>query len=373
MIGCSDDGSENKPIIEEYTFVLTEYVAWLNTGIVLKEGKVITITTSEEKAIGSPIVDFDDPIPFFGHRGLIGKVGEDGLPFIIGMKYVFLTNTLMDGENLFIGWNDKKFEEREEGFPKEITVSVKIEDTDAPPLISPIDGIWVDTTMPVFEWEDLPNAVQYVLEISRFHDFRIIETSVTVTTSYVNLTVPVGTVSPEQQPQVQLAEGVHYWRVRAQVNVGRPLSPILEWTSWSPPYRVGVELGAPPAQPVFLSPAQDFSFKEDEEVLFEFKTPFDPSYVFWRWRAVTTACGETPQIDPEDPTSGNPTPWMVLQTVLSSNNPTEPPFLYGSFRSPSLTRGEWLIRVELKDMMENTISYSDRVFSVGCMEEEERD
>jgi hypothetical protein len=370
LTGCGKDGDENKNVGPvEYNFILTENTSWLNTGIKLQRGKVVTISTNEERAIGSPVVDPDDPIPFFGHRGLIGKIGEKGLPFIIGMRYTFLTNTLMEGENLFIGWNDKDFEEREEGFPSEISVTVKIEDTDAPPLISPIDGIWVNTATPVFEWEDLDNAVQYVLEVSLFPDFRIIETSVSVTTSYVNLTVPsVQAPTPSPQPQVQLQEGTHYWRVRAQVNVGRSLSPILQWTKWSPPYRLGVELGASPSAPTFLSPVTPTGISEGEKVFFEFKTNMDPSYTFWRWRAVTTACGETPQIDPDDPTSGNPTPWMVLQTVLSSNNPTEPPYYYGYFTSPELTRGEWLIRVELKDMNGST-SYSDMNLSIGCAEE----
>lgn len=370
FVSCGNDKDENqKPAPVEYFFILKEDTSWLNTEIKLQKGKVITISTNEEMAIGSPIVDPDDPIPFFGHRGLIGKVGEKGLPFIIRMNYTFLTNTLMEGENLFIGWNDKDFEEREEGFPSEIPVTIKIEDTDAPPLISPVDGIWVNTSTPVFEWEDLDNAVQYVLEVSLFSDFRIIETSVSVTTSYVNLTVPVvQPPTPSPQPQVQLQEGVHYWRVRAQVNVGRALSPILEWTKWSPSYRLGVELRSPPSSPTFLSPITTTGIKEGDEVFFEFKTPQDPSYIFWRWRAVTTACGETPQIDPEDPTSGNPSPWMVLQTLLTSNNPTEPPFYYGYFISPELTRGEWLIRVELKDMNGGT-SYSDKNLSIGCAEE----
>lgn len=367
---CSNDDGEKKEAIKEFFVVLNENLSWLNTGIVLERGKVVTIKTDEERATGSPLVDPDDPIPFFGHRGLIGKIGEKGLPFIIGREYTFLTNTLMDGEVLFIGWNDKDFEKREEGFPSEISVYVKMEETDAPPLISPLDGIWVTTPTPVFEWEDLDNAVQYVLEVSLFPDFRIIETSITVTTSYVNLTVPVGQLpQPAQQPQLQLSEGLHYWRVRAQVNVGRSLSPILQWTKWSPPYRLGVELGAPPSPPSFLSPVTTAGFREGEEVFFEFKTPMDPSHAFWRWRAVTTACGETPRIDPEDPNSGNPTPWMLLQTILYSNNPTEPPFYYASFNSPVLTRGEWLIRVELKDMTGNEISYSDMRLSVECAEE----
>lgn len=370
ILWCGEDNpsDEEQVKVQEYNLTLSKDVGWMNTGIIMRRGNVVTIT-SDEGAIGSPVVDTDDPIPFFGHRGLIGKIGEDGLPFIIGKEYKFLTNTIMEGETLFIGWNDKDFEDVEEGFPKSLNVKVRIESTDAPPLISPIDGIWVNTTTPVFEWEDLDNAVQYVLEISLYPDFRIIEQSVTVTTSYVNLTVGVPTPQPGQgQPTVQLTEGVHYWRVRAQVNIGRTLSPILKWTNWSPPYRIGVELGTPPSQPIIISPSEEFTFKENEQVMFEFKVPPDPSHIFWRWRAVTVQCGETPQIDPEDPNSGNPSPWMIFQKTIQSNNPTEPPYMYAYFTTSPLLRGEWLVRIEVKDMAETSINYTERTFSVGCEE-----
>lgn len=370
VLWCGEDNTskEEKATVQEFIFTLSKDVGWMNTGISMERGNVVTIT-SEESAIGSPVVDPDDPIPFFGHRGLIGKIGEDGLPFIIGKEYRFLTNTIMEGETLFIGWNDKDFEDMEEGFPESLDVHIKIEPTSAPPLISPIDGIWVDTTTPVFEWEDLDNAVQYVLEISFFPDFRIIEQSVTVASSYVNLAIGVPSPQPGQdQPTVQLSERLHYWRVRAQINVGRALAPILEWTSWSPAYKLGVELGTPPSQPIIISPSEDFTFTEDEQVMFEFKVPPDPSYIFWRWRAVTVQCGETPQIDPEDPNSGNPSPWMIFQQTLQSNDPTEPPYMYGYFTTSPLLRGEWLVRVEVKDMVETSITYTERIFSVGCEE-----
>ncbi len=373
--GCAADNSEdnkdenkgNTYASVTYEFSLMPDEAWMNTGIVIHPYTVITITSSEE-AMGDPVVQSMDPVEGFGHRGLIGKIGVDGRPFAIGRYKEIQLHADYEGKELYLGWNDS-FNDADINYAQltPLDVQVTVEETDAPPLISPEDGIWVTTQTPVFEWEDFNHAIQYVIQISPFDDFRVLEEELNTTNSFLNTAQPtIGYPTTQQlQNPLQMAEGVHYWRVRAQLNRCSTFNPCAEWTRWSAPFKMGVELGNAPEEPDIVNPTGS-SFTSGEKVLFEFRQVPDPSGTYWRYRIVTTACGDTPQIDPEDPSSGNPSNWAVFQNPSPfPGGRVDVPMYYASFYTPRLTKGEWLVRIEIKDGLDN-ITYVDYKFSVDC-------
>ncbi len=372
--GCAKDGSssnDNEALssdtIATYSFTLNPDEAWKNTGIVIQRYTVIKIRSSEQ-ALGQPEYQKMDPVDGFGHRGLIAKISNDGRPFPVGKYKEIQLHSDYEGKELFIGWNDS-FSDTDIDYSKlqSLEVQITIESTDAPSLISPQDGLWVSTQTPVYEWEDFDRAVQYVLQISRFDDFRVLEQEINTTNSFLNTAQPyIGYPTGQQmQNPVQVSEGLHYWRVRAQLNDCSALNPCPKWTKWSAPFEMGVELNNPPDTPEIVNPTET-SFSSGDEVFFEFNQIPDPSGTYWRYRIVTSACGETPSIDPEDPSSGNPSPWRVFQKPTPfPGGKVDVPMYYASFYTPELTKGEWLVRIEVKDGLDNT-TYVDYNFTVEC-------
>lgn len=358
---------------QAYSLTLSRDAAWLNTGLKFVQGNVFHITAGE-KATGEILTLENDPIPMFGHEGLIGRVGQKGRPFPIGMDYQVAGNSLNTGEYLYLGWNDRDFTGTER---EDLEVTVEVKSTNGAPLLAPADGIWAANAQPNFNWDEINDAAQYKLEVSQFPDFRMLEISNTSTVTTFNL-VSVGVSTPtiggtnSQQNQVTLPEGVHYWRVRAQLNTGRTLAPSYGWTDWSLTYHYGVELGlTAPTAPTILKPEAGDVLLEGEAVIFEFTSPPDPSGLVWRYRNTKSACGETPSINSDDPASGEPTPWQAYQGALDVPDPTKAPQYYAYFTTPVLTRGEWLFRVETRDGADpdaSRVASTDLSASVGCEE-----
>ena len=276
-----------------------------------------------------------------------------------------------------MGWNDRDFifPEDSEGEWEDLEVSLEVDTSTAAPLLSPIDGMWSDDQNPLFNWDEIDDVYQYKIEVSRYPDFRILEVSNTTSftsVSFVEIAYPgIPGTDQEQQEEVQLDEGVYYWRVRAQLNTGRTLAPNFGWTDWSLIFRYGVELRSAPADPVIVRPGSGMDLDEGDVVNFEFTVDPDPSGVLWRYRQMKGACGSEPEIDPDDPASGEPTDWKVFPSVIEDPNPTKEPQQYAYFVSPDLARGEWLIRVEVRDgddFEAERVSGTDFRASIGCEE-----
>jgi hypothetical protein len=370
--GKSNSGTEvdNETAGLAYTLTLSRDVAWLDTDLKFVQANIFDITAGE-KAQGELETVENDPIPMSGHGSLIGRVGQQGRPFPIGMGYQVAGNSLNTGEFLYLGWNDWDFSSTER---EDLEVQVEVKSTNASPLLAPADGIWSTNTQPNFNWDEINDAAQYKLEASQFPDFRILELSNTTTvTSFNLLDVGVSTsdITGTQQNQTTLTEGIHYWRVRAQLNTGRTLAPSYGWTDWSLTFKYGVELSSSPTSPVVILPKVGVNLSEGEPAVFEFTSEPDPSGVVWRYRQVKDACGESPSINSNDPASGDPIPWQVFSGILDLPDPTEPPQPYAYFTSPALTRGEWLFRIEVRDGADSQaerVNYTDYQASVGCEE-----
>jgi hypothetical protein len=379
------DGGDNKDSEPDtgtpgqtYTLTLSRDTAWVNTGLKFAPGSIFHITAGE-KARGEILTQEEDPIPMSGHGSLIGRVGQAGRPFPVGMEYRVAGNSLNVEETLYLGWNDRDFDPpADSGNAREdLEVKIQVIYTDGAPLLAPADGIWAANTQPNFNWDEINDAAQYKLEVSQFPDFRLLEISNTSTVTTFNL-VSVGVSTPSiggtntSDTSVTLPEGVHYWRVRAQLNTGRTLAPSYGWTDWSNTFHYGVELGVlAPTAPTILEPKAGDTFTEGETRIFEFTSPPDPSGLVWKHRQVKTACGESPSINSEDPESGEPSPWQVFQGSLDVADPTKSPQYYGYFTSPVLTRGEWLFRVETRDGADagaSRVASTDLQASVGCEE-----
>lgn len=365
--------STTEPIVKELLFPAS--LSWLNSGVVVEEKKRIKISAGIE-ASGIPEVFNTDPVPLFGHGGLVGKIGKDGYPFPIGVEKEIQGNSHNHGEVLYLGRNDTT-DVAPFGVqytPLDFAVHFEIVDTDAPGLISPRESSWSSNALPTFDWDDVDGAIQYTIELSTFPDFRQIEQSVTTAVSYAQTAIPTPSIFPQQVPPTEppptltpLPEGLHYWRVRAEFNAGRSLSPDFDWTGWSTISVYGVELGTSPQSPVILRPRGPAIISPGNSLFVEFIESPDPSGVVWRSWLKQADCGETPQIDStQDKPVVN---WRVFSGTYEVYDPNTPPQLYASFDTGTLAKGNWLLRIEVRDGSDpdgTNSSFTDLNINAGC-------
>lgn len=383
------DCQEEIPTIEKQ-ITLTSDKTWFDTEITLKRGDDVIIETDDERTYGKTEIDPTNPVIFAGSEAIIYKIGGDGVPQLVGNQVKISAGKDSENKNLFVGWNtskplvkkvkDEQGNEKIEK-PEPITVTIKVFSSKSSlsirrvPLYAPVNNFWTDETNPRFYWEPFDNAVRYIFQISDFPDFRRIIQNVEIQASGGQAN-PVSVIGggTSQDVQFNLQEGIYWWRVRAQVNLGRPLNPVLTWTCWSYTNRLGVELGTPPAPPNFLSPTTLDVFKAGDTVKFEFTVEDDPSFVFWRMRHVFSECDQQPSINPNDPNSGNPTPWNIFRQKLGEGNIIQTPQLIGSYTYKNIETGNHLFRVEVRDgnsQSDINIRSSDFRISVGCEKQEE--
>jgi hypothetical protein len=382
-IVCSEDNPQIFKVVEIQPDKL-----WTDTGIILKKGYDVLIEIDDERTFGKDEVNFSNPVIFAGQDAVIFKIGESGVPQPVGEVARFTAASEHENQKIFLGWNSieplvrkKQNESGEEIIekPSPITAVIKVfipetsKTIRRTALLAPVNNFWTDETNPRFYWDAVDNAIRYIFQISDYPDFRRIIETVEISASGGQAN-PVSVVGGGTQQNVQfnLREGIYWWRVRTQVNLGRSLNPVPVWSCWSEPFRLGVELGTPPQPPTFLSPTTLDVFKPGDTINFEFTTQDDPSFVFWRMRHVVSECDQQPSINPNDPNSGNPTPWHIFRVKLGEGNIKEIPNLIGYYKYENLERGNHLFRVEVKDANDQTgvgIRSSDFRVSVGCEEE----
>ena len=76
-----------------------------------------------------------------------------------------------------------------------------------PTLIAPADSSFMDNTIPIFDWDDVPNATSYTILVDNNSDF---------TSPFINETVNESTYTPD----VCWAETNYYWKVSASNSYG---------------------------------------------------------------------------------------------------------------------------------------------------------
>jgi hypothetical protein len=386
--GQKIDCKEDNPKIVKIITITPEKI-WTNTGITLKKGYDIIIEIDDERALGEEEVDFSNPVPFAGKKSVIYKIGEDGIPQPVGQKAYITAGAEDENKNLFLGWNtrvplikqvknEKGEEIKEKPQPITATVKIFIPETDKVvrrvALYAPRNNFWTNETNPRFYWDPQDNAIRYIFQISDYPDFRRIVETVEISASGGQVN-PVSTIGGGVgQVQFNLQEGIYWWRVIAQINLGRSLNPVPVWTCWAHPFRLGVEFGTPPQPAEIISPKKEDVFKVGDTINFEFTVPDDPSFVFWRIRHVVSECDQQPSINPTDPNSGNPTPWHVFQRRLGEGNLKELPKLIASYKYENLERGNHLFRIEVKDSSDTrgvSIRTTDYRISVECEKTQE--
>ena len=123
----------------------------------------------------------------------------------------------------------------------------------APLKPSPASGGVVATRFPILNWEDVPGAVRYELQVCEQSDFvdNIIEVIIN----------PASIPASEYPCEDELNQTTYYWRVRAQNSGGA-------WTEWSETWSFTVDLGVMvPGNP---DPVPD-EFIYDTELLFDWE------------------------------------------------------------------------------------------------------
>ncbi len=128
----------------------------------------------------------------------------------------------LDGNGSFTGWS-VRFQ-----FKTAIT---------SPLLISPAPGEALPNLRPMFDWDDVPNAASYLVQVSIYPDFR----------SNRRWRVNTSTLSLQKD---LLANTTYYWRVRANPQTGA-FGP----SAWSEIR--SFTTGTPPSIPVLLLPANN--------------------------------------------------------------------------------------------------------------------
>ena len=367
----------NNSVVQKITLTVPGNITWMKTDVLMDPGTRVKITASDPNlAEGDPIGRRFDPVKMFGHGGLIGKIGEEGVPFPIGKEKEVQGNSSTQGEYLYIGRNitlampsgftqsvmdvytpatdatEVESAATISEFLQHLKVTLYVSNTDAPALLAPIDDFWLKNQSPTFKWDDIDNAIQYIFEVSEFPDFR----SIFLAINTINSSVNTATINNSQQlipnpnnnrNQAVFQEGVYYWRVRAELNAGRTLAPEPKWSERSVVWKFGIEEEGAIDQPQILNPKPDEEFSEGSNVLIDFLAPQDGSGLLWRIRFYHAECGkviDTTEISPEKVLL-----WRVFQTQIDSDVVNEPPKNYGYYLASSLDRGEWVFMVQLRD------------------------
>jgi hypothetical protein len=380
-----------RTLLEERTVSVPVDARWIATGLTLEPGRVLELVPSTQSggfAGGSPLPDDRAPLPTYGSDGLIARVGDSGYPIAVAVERTLQGSSVVAGEELYLGRNaappqpvvgttaptDGTTPTGEQVVipydPEPYQVRIRVWSTDAPALLTPIDDFYDDNPNPVFDWDELDNASQYNLEISDFRDFRRILFSLNVNTTSVN-TSAIG-IDPTNPTQVgtgpNLQEGVYYWRVRAQVNRGRLLSPILEWTERSAVFRLGVETLQTAAAATLLTPTGPVQTSAGAILPFEILAPEDASGLLYRYQFWQVPCGEIPTAD-ATVAPRLQSPWLVFQQTYQTNRIDQPRRLYGAFPSPQLEEGVWLLQVQTRDGSdpdEQRLGVLEYEFTAGC-------
>lgn len=103
---------------------------WTKTAIQVKPGQKLTLTATGQLKGGGftfgPEGTQDHPewaryslVPEWPHLALIGKVGEDGSPFLVGRSY---SAQLVGGGELYLGVNDLDAENNDGSFTVTVTL-----------------------------------------------------------------------------------------------------------------------------------------------------------------------------------------------------------------------------------------------------------
>ncbi len=128
-----------------------------------------------------------------------------------------------------------------------------------PELQEPVNGFPVYTTLtPYFMWDSLSTAIKYQIEISMDEDFSDIE--------YSDSTI----LTPNTTLITELTEGIHYWRIRGQNELGM-------WGTWSPTDYF--DITGPPG-PELAVPINSATITEDATPVFSwFGEPYAVNYL----------------------------------------------------------------------------------------------
>lgn len=398
--GCRRDVEDPADAGDTYPMTisarLTADVAWANTGVKLRPHQRIRITpaaASLEDALGRDEANFSAPVPMAGAFALLVRLGENGLPVPVGEGIELQAGTSQWGESLFVGRNGSPsdFAEAQTTETTEdvtlvsktvlnpIDMQIELTATDGPALLAPVPGFFTSNVSPTFDWDDIEDAFKYVFELSRFPDFRDQVLSVELSTgsslSLANLSTEQNTngqptIPGQNNPAATLTEGVYFWRVRAQQNIGRTIAPEFNWTAHSPVGTFGIETRAAVAAPRILAPVQASRFSVGVPILLEFTANPDASGLFWRYKGFTGACGTT--LDTASSQEVVVSPWFVFRKEYASNFIGEVPQRYAAATLESLDTGEHLYEVEIIDGADGRILNAARMgrtsvaFSVGC-------
>lgn len=398
--GCSRDVEDAAGPADAYpqtiSAKLTADVAWANTGVKLRPHQRIRITpaaASLEDALGRDEADFSAPVPTAGAFGLLARFGEKGLPVPVGEGVELQAGSTEWGEYLFVGRNGapSDFAQPQTTEATEdvtavantvldaIDLEIELTATDGPALLAPVPGFFTANASPTFDWDDVEDAFKYVFELSRFPDFRDQVLSVELSTgsslSLANLSAEQNnsgqpTIPGQNNPAATLSEGVYFWRVRAQQNIGRTIAPEFVWTDHSPVGTFGIETRATVTAPRILSPVGASRFATGAPVLLEFTATPDASGLFWRYRGYTGACGTT--LDTATSQEVVVSPWFVFRKEYVSNFIGEVPRRYAAATLDALDTGEHLYEIEVIDGADGRILSAARTgranvaFSVGC-------
>lgn len=396
VAGCNRDSGEiadpTDSLPRTVTVTLDGDVAWANTGILLIPNQRIRIEPDAraiDDALGHPEADFLAPIPTSGSLGLIARMGEKGLPVAVGEEVELQASSASWGEYLFIGRNGKPSDfatamtsdstEDVTAVSKTVLLPIEVlihlDKTTSPAPLAPVTGFFTSNVSPTFDWDDVEDSFKYVFELSRFPDFRDQVLSIEPTGSSVSLAAlssdsQTPTIPGQTTPAATLPDGLYYWRVRSQMNVGRTIAPVFKWTDYSVVNWFGVETRGRLPAPRILAPLTDSRYAPGESILLEFTQTTDASGLFWRYKAYKVACGTI--VDPANLQPEKVSAWYVFLKDFDSNFIGELPVKYGSAVLQGLETGQYLYQIQAVDGADgrtlntgrgNTTAVS---FSVGC-------
>ena len=123
LCACQQVGEMEKALLGKKTVKVSSTESWVDTGFDLEAGQTVQIKAHGEVFINEDTVStpngVDDPkvnavtkllfraknvVYDAGHGALIGKIGEEGNPFLVGEEFTFSAES---AGRLYLGVNDK--------------------------------------------------------------------------------------------------------------------------------------------------------------------------------------------------------------------------------------------------------------------------
>jgi hypothetical protein len=150
--GKTDDPSGEEDAPTSFTLEVPVDHSWNDTGVDLERGEMFSVLASgtidfgaastDPEGYGPDTYDQYNVVPCVDHASLIGRVGQDGLPFFLGAEAVSVATR---SGRLYLGVNDKNIGDNSGTYAVRLTTDIAHDVTMETGVTIPATVAWTDS------------------------------------------------------------------------------------------------------------------------------------------------------------------------------------------------------------------------------------